>query len=90
MAQESPESKKLRMARSIPTFFDSSRHRPSVIFDDYADTVSKFSSQGHGYGMVGEGKSLAVFTSGGDSQGSLLYNIHGALMYNILYALSSP
>ncbi|XP_071855230.1 ATP-dependent 6-phosphofructokinase, muscle type-like isoform X1 [Apostichopus japonicus] len=69
MAQESPESKKLRMARSIPTFFDSSRHRPSVIFDDYSDTVSKFSSQGHGYGMVGEGKSLAVFTSGGDSQG---------------------
>ena len=71
---ESPETKRLRMERSMPNFFDASRHRPSVVFDvDNVDTVSKFTSKGEGHGMVGSGKSLAVFTSGGDSQGLLTF-----------------
>ena len=40
---------------------------------DMVDTVSKFTARGQGFGMVGAGKSLAVFTSGGDSQGNCYY-----------------
>ncbi|XP_072038033.1 ATP-dependent 6-phosphofructokinase-like isoform X3 [Amphiura filiformis] len=36
---------------------------------DMVDTVSMFTTRGQGFGMVGAGKSLGVFTSGGDSQG---------------------
>ena len=36
---------------------------------DMVDTVSLFTARGQGFGMVGAGKSLGVFTSGGDSQG---------------------
>ncbi|XP_033640938.1 ATP-dependent 6-phosphofructokinase, platelet type-like isoform X1 [Asterias rubens] len=37
--------------------------------EDFVDTVSKFTVAGQGFGMVGTGKCIAVFTSGGDSQG---------------------
>ncbi|XP_033108186.1 ATP-dependent 6-phosphofructokinase, platelet type-like [Anneissia japonica] len=37
--------------------------------EDTSDSVSKFVADGQGFGMVGTGRSLAVFTSGGDSQG---------------------
>ncbi|XP_022091209.1 ATP-dependent 6-phosphofructokinase-like isoform X2 [Acanthaster planci] len=37
--------------------------------EDHVDTVSKFTKAGQGFGMVGTGKCIAVFTSGGDSQG---------------------
>nr|WAN07821.1 phosphofructokinase [Strongylocentrotus intermedius] len=36
---------------------------------DMVDTVGQFSTRGEGFNMVGEGKCIAVFTSGGDSQG---------------------
>ncbi|XP_071954893.1 ATP-dependent 6-phosphofructokinase, platelet type-like [Antedon mediterranea] len=37
--------------------------------EDITDSVSKFVAHGQGFGMVGTGRSLALFTSGGDSQG---------------------
>ncbi|XP_071482516.1 ATP-dependent 6-phosphofructokinase, muscle type-like [Diadema antillarum] len=37
--------------------------------EEMVDSVSRLAERGEGFGMVGEGKCIAVFTSGGDSQG---------------------
>eukprot|EP00057_Strongylocentrotus_purpuratus_P015949 XP_011670423.1 PREDICTED: ATP-dependent 6-phosphofructokinase, muscle type isoform X3 [Strongylocentrotus purpuratus] len=43
--------------------------RRQTLSYDMVDTVGQFSARGEGFNMVGEGKCIAVFTSGGDSQG---------------------
>ncbi|XP_041479318.1 ATP-dependent 6-phosphofructokinase, muscle type-like isoform X1 [Lytechinus variegatus] len=43
--------------------------RRQTLSYDTVDTVGQFASRGEGFNMVGEGKCIAVFTSGGDSQG---------------------
>lgn len=43
--------------------------RRQTLSYDMVDTVGQFSTRGEGFNMVGEGKCIAVFTSGGDSQG---------------------
>lgn len=43
--------------------------RRATLSYDFVDSVGQFSVRGEGFNMVGDGKCIAVFTSGGDSQG---------------------